>query len=271
MQNEPSTQTIGTETLSPVELDDGVIEFDLVALFAHIIKKAHWIALGALAGAIIAAVIVYFVISPVYAATSKLYIVSSDTSISLSDLQIGSNLAGDYQQVFNNWHVHELVSQRLGTDYSYKKFSKMVSVSTPSNTHILFITVRSGNPSEARLIANTYAEVASEFIAVKMDMRQPIIFEEAREPDESVFPNKTQAVIIGFVAGAIAVMIVISILFLFDDRILSSQDIAKVDGLTTLGIIPNLDTANGTNNKKAQSKAGRRSRKHEKSHDKRPS
>lgn len=271
MQNEPSTQTVRPDTLSAGELKDGEVEIDLVALFTHIIRKAHWIILGALAGAIIAAVFVSFVISPVYSATSKLYIVSSDKTISLSDLQIGSNLAGDYQQVFNNWHVHELVSQRLGTDFSYKKLSRMVSVSNPSNTHILFITVRSGDASEARLIANTYAEVASEFIAVKMDMRQPIIFEEAQEPNAPVSPNKTKAVIIGFVVGAIAVTIVIYITFLFDDRILSSQDIAKAGGLITLGIIPNLDTVTDTNSKKAQAKAGRRSRKHEKSHDKRPS
>ena len=270
MQNDPSTQTIGTETPSSGKSNVNVNQIDLVALFAHMIKKAHWIALGALAGAAIAAILVSFVISPVYSTTAKLYIVNSETSISLADLQIGSNLAGDYQEVFKNWHIHELVIQRLGMDLSYKKLSKMVSVSNPSNTHVLYITVKSGDPSEARLIANTYAEVASEFIAVKMDMRQPIIFEEAKEPDEPVSPNKTLAVIIGFADGALTVMIVFTIMFLFDDRILSSQDIAKVDGLTTLGIIPNLDTVNGANNKNAQAK-GRRNRKYEKSYDKRPS
>ena len=174
MQSEPSTQTIGTETPSSGKSNVNENQIDLVALFAHMIKKAHWIALGALAGAAIAAILVSFVISPVYSTTAKLYIVNSETSISLADIQIGSNLAGDYQEVFKNWHIHELVIQRLGTDLSYKKLSKMVSVSNPSNTHVLYITVKSGDPSEARLIANTYAEVASEFIAVKMDMRQPI-------------------------------------------------------------------------------------------------
>ena len=41
-------------------------------------------------------------------------VVGSDTTISLSDLQIGTNLAADYQEVFKNWHVHELVDKRLG-------------------------------------------------------------------------------------------------------------------------------------------------------------
>ena len=113
------------------------MEIDLVALFYRLLEKIHWILLTALIAAAITGIIVYKVITPVYQATAKIYIVGSDTTISLSDLQIGSNLAADYQEVFKNWHVHELVDKRLNLDYSYTKLSSMITVSNPANTHVL--------------------------------------------------------------------------------------------------------------------------------------
>ncbi len=214
-----------------------VTEIDLVALFTRYLEKIHWILLLAVVGAVIAGVIVFTLITPIYQATSKIYIVGSDTTISLSDLQIGSNLAADYQEVFKNWHVHELVDKRLNLNYSYSKLASMISVSNPSNTHVLYVSVKSPDPEEAKKIADTYAQVAREFIAAKMDMREPNIFEEAKLPSVPVSPSKTRDVIIGFMLGALLAMAVITVKFLADDRIMTGEDITKA-GLVTLGMIP---------------------------------
>ena len=109
--------------------EDNEEEIDLGALFFRFLEKAHWIILCALIGAAIAGVYVFKFVTPIYEATSKIYIVGSDTTISLSDLQIGSNLAADYQEVFKNWHVHELVDKRLNLDYSYSTLTGMLTVS----------------------------------------------------------------------------------------------------------------------------------------------
>ncbi len=217
--------------------NNNVTEIDLVALFTRYLEKIHWILLMAVLGAVIAGVLVFTVITPIYQATSKIYIVGSDTTISLSDLQIGSNLAADYQEVFKNWHVHELVDKRLNLNYSYTKLANMISVSNPSNTHVLYVSVKSPDPAEAKLIADTYAQVAREFIAAKMDMREPNIFEEAKLPSAPVSPNKTRDVVIGFLLGALLAMAIITVKFLADDRIMTGEDISKL-GLVTLGMIP---------------------------------
>ena len=92
-------------------------EIDLVALAMAMLEKIHWILLAAFLGVLIAGAYVFVLATPIYEAVSKIYIVGSESAISLSDLQIGTNLAADYQEVFKNWHVHELVEQRLGLDY----------------------------------------------------------------------------------------------------------------------------------------------------------
>ena len=211
---------------------------DLVALAVRLLEKIHWILISAILGAVITGVFVNYVITPVYEATSKIYIVGSDNTISLADLQISSNLAADYQEVFKNWHVHELVDQKLQMDYSYSQLAGMVKVSNPPNTHILYVTVSSQDPDEAQLLADTYSEVVKEFIATKMDMREPNIFEQARRPSAPVSPKTTRDIIIGFLTGALLAMVVIILRFLNDDRIRSSEDIAKAGELPTLGMVP---------------------------------
>ncbi len=217
---------------------NNVVEIDLVALFYRFLEKTHWIVLTALIGAAIAFAIVNYLITPIYQATAKIYIVGSDTTISLTDLQIGSNLAADYKEVFKNWHVHELVDKRLNLNYSYSKLSKMVSVTNPSSTHVLYVNVKSPDPAEAKLMADTYAQVAREFIAAKMDMREPNVFEEARTPTAPETPQKTRDIIIGFLLGALFAMAIVTIKFISDDRICTTEDVAKVGNLPTLGLIP---------------------------------
>ena len=219
----------------PEETED---EIDLGALFFRLLEKIHWIILAAVICAVGVGVFVYFFVTPIYQATSKIYIVGSDTAISLSDLQIGSNLAADYQEVFKNWHVHELVANRLSLDKSYTELSGNLSISNPSNTHVIYVSYKSPDPEEAKLVADTYAQVAREFIAARMDMREPNIFEEAKLPDRPISPRKTRDIVIGFLIGALLAVAIITIQFLGDDRIRTVEDIQKVGGLATLGMIP---------------------------------
>ncbi len=256
-----NVQVTATAAAAAVKPDNGEIEIDLAELALHFLEKIHWIILAALLGAAIAFAYVQYLATPIYQATAKIYIVGSDTAISLSDLQIGSNLAADYQEVFKNWHVHELVDKRLNLDYSYTKLSGMLSVSNPTNTHVLYVQIKSPDRQEAKLLADTYAQVAREFIAAKMDMREPNMFEEARLPDKPVSPQKTRTVIIGFLLGALLAMAIIAIRYFSDDRICTTEDIAKVGGLTTLGMIPLQDFSQNAKDGPPPSAYGHRSKK----------
>lgn len=230
---------MATRNIEETTKEVSTVEYiDFGGLFFHFLEKIHWIFFAALLGAVLAAVLVFIVITPIYEATSKIYIVGSDTTISLSDLQIGSNLAADYQEVFKNWHVHELVDKRLELDYTYTELEDMIAVKNPMNTHVIYVSVKSSDPQEAKRIADTYAQVAREFIAAKMDMREPNIFEEAKLPDKPVSPQKARDIILGFLLGALVAMIILSVKYFGDDRITTSEDVSKLQGMTMLGMIP---------------------------------
>ncbi|MBQ8161406.1 MAG: hypothetical protein IJ083_11765 [Clostridia bacterium] len=236
------------------------VEIDLAELFVRLLEKWYLILVAALIGTILAGVYTFRFVTPMYQSTCKLYVVNSkDSAINISDLQLGNYLAKDYTEVFTNWHVHERVLQKLGLDYTYQQMNNMVKVTNPSDTRILYITVTNPDPVEAKELADAYASVACEFIAVKMDTQQPNIFEEARVPVNPSSPNKTRNIIIGFLLGAILAVGIIVIQFITDDYVRTPEDIEKLLGLPTLGAVTEQETLKQANDhqKKSRHKANK--------------
>ena len=225
--------------------DNFDFEIDLIEMILRLGEKWKSIAAGALIGAVIMAVYSFMIASPVYEATSKLYVLtSSDSAINLSDLQIGSYLTNDYTEVFETWEVHEIVRQNLGLTYTRDELSGMLSIRNPSDTRVLYITISSDDPSEAAMIANEYASVARQYISSTMLTDAPSEFSEALVPEYPVGPRKKLNVAIGFILGAMLVAAVVVVQFLLDDKIRTADDIRRYTCLPTLAIVPDDDEAN---------------------------
>ncbi len=221
--------------LPDAELEDGII--DLRGLFYQLMDHLKFIVALSLLGAIIMGVATAFFITPKYKTASKIYVLNAgDAAINLADLQIGAYLTADYQEVFENWIVHERVIQALDLPYSYSELSGMLTVTNPANTRILYIAVSSPDPKEAKAIADTYAKVAQEFIATTMDIKEPNLFEEALLPTAPFYPSKTKNVSIGFLAGLLLSCGFITLRFFTGDKIRTSEDIERYVGLPTLGV-----------------------------------
>ena len=232
---------------------DGEMEIDLGELFLRLLDKWYIIVAAALIGTLISGIWTFYFVTPMYEATTKLYILNSTNSaINLSDLQIGSQLAADYPYVFQNWYVHEKVIEELGLSYNYKEIGNMVKVNNPSGTRLLDITVTSPDPKEAQLLANTYAKVGREFISAVMKTEEPTVFQEARVPERPSSPSKTRNLIIGFLLGAFIACAFIVIDFIQDDKVRTADDITKLLGLPTLGVVTMQSGMSGDNSRNSK-------------------
>ena len=215
------------------------MEIDLVELLYRLLERVRYLIIAALLGALIAGIYTFYFVTPMYQATSKLYILSSkDSVVNLSDLQMGSNLARDYIEVFNTWKVNQDVIQELNLNYSISKAKSMVRVTNQSGTRILYITVTSPDPAEAQKMANTYAIKAKEFIAATMSTDEPNVFEEALRPTAPASPNKVRNIAIGFLAGLLLAAVIVVVQFIVDDRVRSAEAIERKLGLPVLGMMP---------------------------------
>ena len=107
-------------TALAVQPEQGEDTIDLLELFMGLL--AHWtlIAATAVVGAVLMALYTFFLVTPMYKATTTIYVVSrNDSVLNFSDLQVGSELTSDYIKVFEMWEVHEKVISNLGLDYTY--------------------------------------------------------------------------------------------------------------------------------------------------------
>lgn len=236
-------------------------EIDLVEMAYSLLAKWKLIACCALAFMVAAGVFTIFFVTPMYEATSTIYVLGrSDSVVNLSDLQIGNALTQDYIKVFEMWEVHDGVIKALNLPYTYGQMKKMLSVRNDSNTRMLDITVTAASAEEAAAIANKYAEVASKFIQDTMATDKPSLMSEALVPKRPASPSLVKNVVLGCILGLLAAGGFVVVRFLMDDKIKTADDIRKYIGLTTLAVVP-LENAD-TIKQSVKQKAGRKHEKH---------
>ena len=213
--------------------------FDLLELLYRLIAGWKLIVILAIIGALLAGVYTVALVTPLYRATSTIYVLSNrDSVINMSDLQIGSALTSDYIKVFDMWEVHEGVLSNLGLPYSYSQIKSMLRVSNSNNTRMLDITVTSPSPQEAADIANEYAHVVSQFIEETMSTDKPNIMSTALVPTNPVSPRKARNIMLGFVLGLLLGVAIVTLRMIMDDKLKTSEDIRKATGLVTLATVP---------------------------------
>ena len=180
MQRDTLTQEPYRSEVRPQQEEDTI---DLLELCMGLLDHWKFIAAAAAAGAVLAALYTFLLVTPLYKATSTIYVVSrNDSVLNLSDIQIGSALTSDYIKVFEMWEVHEKVISNLDLDYTYTDMASMLSVTNTSDTRMLDITVTNPDPEEAAAIANEYADVGAKYISEKMKTDEPTIMSSARVP-----------------------------------------------------------------------------------------
>ena len=224
--------------------DNDTVEIDLVELFYFLRHKIAWLILAVILGGIIAGGISYYLITPKYEATAKVYMVSasSDSLINLSDLNLGTSLSEDYEEMLRIRPIYEKIAEELQLDYTYEDFLDLISISTVGNTRVLQITAETTDPEESKDIANLLADNAENYLPDLMETAEPNVAEYAILPDEPSSPN----IILNTAVGAIVALVLLAgcftVKFVMDDTFKSAEDIERVFGSMPLTVIPESDS-----------------------------
>lgn len=143
-----------TETI--IQQEDTI---DLVELFWVLVN--HWkiILLTMLITAMLAGVYYLVGVKPSYQADASIFITNNESVITVSDLQLSSELTEDYAKIIKSRNVLKQVIKELDLDLDYRELSKLVSVTNPDNSHIITITVTCGDVELCRDIANSLMNI----------------------------------------------------------------------------------------------------------------
>ena len=224
--------------------ENQAVEIDVFAMLKTLWKRKFSIVLVALVFAIAAFGYSAFLAKKEYQSTSRIYVVSrqnqDNNALTNSDLQAGSYLVKDYREIILSQNVLSQAIEELKLDMTPAELSKKISVSVPTDTRILSITAKDGDPKEAARIANGLRNLAAEKIIAVTKVSDVTTLDEAEVPQSPSSPNIRRNVLLGFIAGAGLMVVLMVVVEVLDDRVKRPEDIEELMGLTLLGIVPDI-------------------------------
>ena len=171
-------------------------------------------------------------VSPSYSASATLYVNNSAISIGDSTFTISSKLSTTtlvdiYMLIINSRTTLEEVIEEADLSISSSALRGMISTTALDASGAFQITVTSGDPAQAELIANTIAKLIPDRIAHIIDGSSVRVIDYAIIPTSRSSPNYINATIIGLAIGALvssAAIIVIHLLRQANDVAVHSSD-----------------------------------------------
>lgn len=212
---------------------------DLVEVFFTLLRGWKPILLVALIGAVLAGLYHTYTVKPSYQAYTEQYITTSDSVISLQDLQIGAALTDDYRNIIISRQVLNQVINDLQLNTDYKALKKLITVTNPSGTHIIRTTVTTSDLALSRDIANDLLLVSIDQIYQITGSSRPTIIDYSEAVAvEDVTPGIVRSMVIGAFLGGLLVAAVLIIKLMMNSTIKTVEDVEKALQLPVLAAVP---------------------------------
>ena len=215
-------------------------EIDLIDLFGYYMSRLPLLIAAVVIGAMVSGLFTHYFIPNRYTAVSRMYMISasSDSVLNLSDLNLGASLSNDYVELMKSRPIVEEVIDTLGLEYTYEQVVGMIGLSVVNNTRIVKISATSTDPYEAMQISNEMARVSKIQLPKVMDAPAPTIVEEAVLPAYKSSPSLSRNVMMGAMLLLVLVLGVLTVFYLMDDTIKTSEDVEREFGIMPLTVIP---------------------------------
>lgn len=250
-----------TELIQQQQEDEA--EIDLLEIFYLLKAKLFWLIFAFLIGGVLAAAITLFCITPKYTATAKIYMVSasSESVLNLSDLNLGTSLSQDYEELIKIRPVFNEVIENLGLNMEYEELLEKVSINTIGDTRLLAVSVEDEDPREAQRIVNELADTAVTYIPKVMETSTPNIAEYAIVPKSPSSPNVAKNTVLGALVFLILAAAVFIVRMLMDDSLKTAEDVEKAFGIMPFTVIPEGDLAEISDEAEEKAKSKHRNKK----------
>lgn len=220
------------------------VEIDLREIGRLLLKRAWAIVLCAiLIGGLMLGYTMNFV-TPMYQATTTLYVNNSSEfegsgdKVSSTDLAVALKLVYSYVDIIRRDTVMSAVIDKLQMNITPAQLRSMVSAQVQGETEIFSVTVTSPNPQMSADIANAIAEIAPGIVSGIISGSQAKVIDYASVPSGRSSPNYFTSAILGVLAGTVLAIVLIILADRMDVRLKNEDELEKLSGVPVLGVIP---------------------------------
>lgn len=218
------------------------VEIDVVLLLKKLWNRKFLILFFASLFATASLMVNFFLLEPEYTSTTSIYVVNKSANteggLTTQELQAGTYLVRDYKEIIASKDVLTTVVQQEELALTSAELGKKLSVSIPTDTRIIYISVKDESPEVASSIANAIRQVASEKIKQVTNVDEVNVIEEAEPATRPSSPRVRRNVVLGGLVGAFLAVVGIMLKEILDDRVKRPEDIEEILAVTLLGYVP---------------------------------
>lgn len=208
--------------------------------FKIIRKRIKSIAFVVILITVLSAILNFYVIPPLYKASTEVFIGKNDLQqeYNISDIQTYQKLLSTYAEVIKTDDLIQSALEKNNFDVDLDYVIQNISAEPKSDTQILEISYVD---TDKNLTKDILEAVTNEFISYSRQLipNESIkIIEKAKVPNFPVSPRKKANIAISFILGLILSCGVAIIIEMHDKSIKTKEDLEKIANIPVLGIIP---------------------------------
>ena len=128
-------------------------------------------------------------------------------------------------------------------DASYNTLQKLVSTEVKDETEIISVYVVDTDPQFAYDYAQAISKTAPQYMAQIVEGSSMKIIDYPEFSDKRYKPSYSRFALIGFLIGALIVIVFVIIRYFTDDTVKSESDIESSFSIPILGVIPDVSKA----------------------------
>lgn len=224
-----------------------LLEIDLFRLLQVIWQKMWLVVLAAVVFGGAAFAGTYYMITPIYQSSVKLYVNNSSInigsakySISSSELSAAQSLVDTYLVILETRTTLNEVILQSGCGYSYNELKNKISASAVNGTEIFEIIVSDPDPDMAVTLANTIANVLPDKIANIVDGSSVRVVDRAVRATNMSSPDYAKNTVVGAMLGIILIVIILILREMFDKIIHNEDSLHQNYDIPVLAVIPDI-------------------------------
>lgn len=221
------------------------LEIDFKRLIFEVLYKSWIIILIAAVTAVGAYIYAKKNLIPRYTTGASLYlnnyVLPEDkdvVKVGSSDLATSQALVNTYLVLLKSDRALATAAEWLDNDYTPAQLRGMMSASAVEETEIFRINITHTDPYEAQRIANVIADVACTAIPEYREGTSVKVVDYAVLPTMRSYPVYRKYLMMGAGAGGGITAVIIVLLFLFNSKIATEEDIKKLFTAPVIGKIP---------------------------------
>ena len=206
-------------------------EIDIKRIIEIIFSKKLIITLIILLSVTLGYVYSYYYKKPEYKSSVTILLVAdenkTDKSLTQTDVNLNNGLISTYSSIAKSSSILQKTIQNLNLDIPVSKLEQNVEAKQIDNTQFLEISVKNESPERAKNIANELAEVFTEQIKEIYNLQNISIVDKAETEENPCNINHMKDMIIFGFAGIVLSIIIVMIIYMFDDTVKDQKDIEK--------------------------------------------